>query len=473
MHELRVADLLADPILGTRIIAGRGGVNRAVAWAQTSEIPHPERWLGPHELLMTVGLSLPPDAAGQQALIRSLDEAGVAGMTVGDDGLAPELTPEMLAEADARNFPLLRTGPDTPFIVIARTVAAANSETQARGIMLLSRIYQLAGSQEITARRSGTEMSSLVGQQITVVDEATGCVVIGSEETRHAPPHRLNVAHPSGTEHPGHSLKTFRPTRLFLGEGRPMESLALVHLLQVLAVDTNAVLQDALRSVEQGESLLRALFAGGRDARSSVPEAWLPPSIPYLVVAFSPEAHPSIALTLALRGLAPLVTGAGKHSVLVATQGTIEAVRAVFSEAGAPAGVSAPHRDLGDLQGAVSEAVSEFAATAASTTTHPEWRLYEGWPVALLARSTSERENIVHEVLGPLADGSERSAVLRETLFELLDNELNQKLTAATLGVHPQSLAYRLRRIEELTGRSVRSPKGISELWIARNAWSG
>ena len=83
MPDFRVSDLLSDPVLDTWLIAGARGEDRLVTWAHSSETPSPERWLGPGELLMTIGLSLPRDDDGQRALVARLDDAGVAGMTIG------------------------------------------------------------------------------------------------------------------------------------------------------------------------------------------------------------------------------------------------------------------------------------------------------------------------------------------------------------------------------------------------------
>jgi purine catabolism regulator len=57
-----------------------------------------------------------------------------------------------------------------------------------------------------------------------------------------------------------------------------------------------------------------------------------------------------------------------------------------------------------------------------------------------------------------------------DTLCAYLDNERNWSATAAALGVHKQTLAYRLQRIEKLTGRNLKSTRDIAEMWIARSA---
>ena len=37
--------------------------------------------------------------------------------------------------------------------------------------------------------------------------------------------------------------------------------------------------------------------------------------------------------------------------------------------------------------------------------------------------------------------------------------------------LHRQTVVYRLDRMEQLTGRSVRRTKDLAELWLARTSW--
>ena len=55
---ITVAELVADPLLKLRFIAGQGGGARLVTWAHTSDLPNPTEWLGPGDLLMSNGLNI-------------------------------------------------------------------------------------------------------------------------------------------------------------------------------------------------------------------------------------------------------------------------------------------------------------------------------------------------------------------------------------------------------------------------------
>ena len=79
---------------------------------------------------------------------------------------------------------------------------------------------------------------------------------------------------------------------------------------------------------------------------------------------------------------------------------------------------------------------------------------------------------LIDSVLGPLAEEDARMSGLRTTLFAFLDNDLRWQTTAQQLGIHRQTLVYRLQQVESTTCRSVRTTKDIAEFWLARTAWA-
>lgn len=448
--DLTVADLIADPILDTRVVAGASGLHRTVRWAQTSEVATPWDWLGPGELLMTVGLNLPADAGAQREFVRRAFAAGMAGMTVGEDGIAPPLTEAMKEEADALGFPLLTTGPSTPFVVIARTIAAATASQQTRSVLVLSRLYQDAGRQDPAAKRSGRWVTDLCGTRIAVVDTATGAMVIGNDVV-------------VGREH---ALPTVRPTRLVVDTESDVDALTLIHLKQILTVDANALLQDALAAISRGEAHLRLALDGVTQKHDVDAGAWLAPDGVFRVVAATEDAHERLALALALIGAPPLLTRWKNATVVLTSGADLDRVRGALGTLDLPGGASTEQTAFADLPGAVDEALSALSDAVAAGQ---PWVTFRGARVSLLARSRSEAERIVTAVLGPLAEESRAS--LRDSLFALLANDLNWQATAQQLGIHRQTLAYRLRLVESLTGRSVRRVADLSELWLAREAW--
>jgi len=60
-----------------------------------------------------------------------------------------------------------------------------------------------------------------------------------------------------------------------------------------------------------------------------------------------------------------------------------------------------------------------------------------------------------------------RKGDLVESLFAWLSRHGQWDTAAADLGVHRHTLRYRMRRVEELLGRSLDDPDLRAELWVA------
>jgi purine catabolism regulator len=71
-------------------------------------------------------------------------------------------------------------------------------------------------------------------------------------------------------------------------------------------------------------------------------------------------------------------------------------------------------------------------------------------------------------VLGALLDYDRtHDAELVKSLRVFLSNNRSWKNSAAELHIHKQTLVYRMRRVEELTGRRLDDTGDVAELWFA------
>lgn len=70
-------------------------------------------------------------------------------------------------------------------------------------------------------------------------------------------------------------------------------------------------------------------------------------------------------------------------------------------------------------------------------------------------------------VLGPLAAPSREAETLLTTLDAYQEHHGRLAAVATALGVHRNTVRRRLRRVEDLTGRSPATPRGRAELWVA------
>ncbi len=112
---LTVGELLSD--LDVEVLAGEAALDAPVRWVHISELADPTQWLSGGELLLTTGLQL-GDAHAQRAYVDRLADHGLSGLGFGL-GFAHEAVPEALVEAAAaRDFPLFSVPYELPFIAL-------------------------------------------------------------------------------------------------------------------------------------------------------------------------------------------------------------------------------------------------------------------------------------------------------------------------------------------------------------------
>ncbi|WP_370588732.1 PucR family transcriptional regulator [Pseudonocardia sp. C8] len=142
---------------------------------------------------------------------------------------------------------------------------------------------------------------------------------------------------------------------------------------------------------------------------------------------------------------------------------------ALRRSAGGRTGVSPPYRALGETPRALQLARTALLGIPPGTAAV---RVFRSSPLAaLLARDPDESRRLMDEVLGPMLDlPHDDRAGLLATLHAYLENDGSADRTARLLHCHPNTVRYRLRRVRELTGRSLTDPVEIAELAAAAEA---
>jgi hypothetical protein len=137
--------------------------------------------------------------------------------------------------------------------------------------------------------------------------------------------------------------------------------------------------------------------------------------------------------------------------------------------AAGPVGVSTPYTSLELTPTALRQA--RLACAAGNPGDRAVVR-YERAPIPILLASAPDAAAVVaRSILGPVLDLPEaESAVLLGTLSAWFAARGATSSAAAMLHVHRNTVRYRLRRVEELTGRDLTEPAGIAELHLALEA---
>ncbi|MDI3388451.1 PucR family transcriptional regulator ligand-binding domain-containing protein [Streptomyces sp. B-S-A8] len=484
-EHLTVGDLARMEQFDCRVLAGTGGLNRPVVWAHSCELADPWRWLGADELLMTVGICVPRGAKAQRRLITGLHAAELAGLAIGDDLKAPPLTRSMLDAADELGFPVLLVGHTTPFAAIGRTVAMASQSEQVRRLVRVSRLYEPART---AAFRDGSlldRLSAELGHRLHVLDMALGSEVFRQqhpldpavtarlrEETADQLarlPARLCVTGTEEVRATALALSTHRPCMLVAeGPGElDADGFLLLHVQSLVSVEVERAARERAARDDAGAELWDRLVDGGLgdEAGNLALDGF------GLVGARTALGVPAESRTVAAALLGdaevPAVLGKvrGEAAVLLVESRRAAEVVALLRERIPAIGVSASGSAVGQLPDTARQARWALQAAVASGGGVAD---YETAAPILLPRTVADAEHATRTVLGPLLDHDRQHGTeLLHTLETFLGSDRSWRDASEALRIHRQTLGYRLRKVEAITGRSLRGTGDVAVLWMA------
>jgi purine catabolism regulator len=523
---LTLRDVLGD--LDVRLLAGEANLGAPVRWVHISELADPTAFLAGGELLLTTGLTL-DSPRKQREFVRRLADHGLAGLGYGT-GFASQKVPKAIVDAATeRDFPLFEVPYETPFIAITeRAFTRLVNEQYAllrRSIAAQERLQRIIlserGLDEIVAA-----LAALIGGPVLVYDGrgdlrgahafrrelAPEVVAAVRDELRErarrgeargfAPSHpdlaahalALPVASPDAPE--GGVPQAWLVGAKEDGALAEIDRLILHQAVTVIALEllrrrvadtterrlAGDVLSAALAGELHGGELTRRLAPfglGGRvtalvlqpaERRTEAVEAALGEALrgeavsglvaPHgrLVGALMPgflddelfEVGARIVDRVARQTGAVVAAGAGRavaaadvreswHEARFALEAqtvTGEAPAANGSRAGAPR--LATYRDLGSFQ-------------------------------LLLALQDSEALRLYCDsLLGPIEHGEGHyGGELVRSLEAFIECNGQWEAAARRLYCHRHTLRYRIRKIEELTGRDLSSARDRIEFWLA------
>ncbi|CAM5665954.1 PucR family transcriptional regulator [Streptomyces aurantiogriseus] len=525
-----LASLVHHSALKLTVRAGDDRLDVPVRWAHVSELADPVPYMEGGELLLITALKL--DAEDPEAMrryVKRLVGAGVVGLGFAVGVNYEEIPKALVDAAEEAGLPLLEVPRRTPFLAISKAVSAAIAADQYRAVTAGFAAQRELTKQTLTGGPEGllTALASQVDGWAALYD-ASGAVVATAPEwagrraarltaeverlrERSAPASAV-VGGPEHSDHDDrielHSLGTGRRPRAALAVGTASalgtaERYAVHSAIALLTLTTER--SRSLHAAEQriGAAVLRMLLAGEPDhARAVAGDLYggLLDAPFRVLVAESATAKPSgdplggVAETVesaaARSGEAVLVVPEGERLVaLVADGGSAAAACVQYAAAleGARGTVGAGAVREG---GEEDEPVVGLSAPAGPIAAAAAYKQAEQ---ALSVARRRGRVFVEHEqlaagsVLPLLADDAvkafadgllralhEHDATGRGDLVASLRAWLSRHgqwdAAAADLGVHRHTLRYRMRRVEEILGRSLDDPDVRMELWLALKA---
>ena len=486
----RVRDLLDTPHLRLTLKGGGRGLDTPVTWAQTSDLEEPWSYLAGGELLMKNGQTLPESPRGQTALIRAVAENGMCGMVIGLDAATPALTPAALDLADSLGFPIMVVPYSVGFASIGRAVADAAGSGR---VAVTERVYNVI-RQSVNNPGPANVLAQLerdLSCRIAVLDASTGTVALEASEPapedlrrvitteisgrRGAIPGVLHVS--AGTERAlVVEVPDEEPTVLatYAFRGPTTDLVHLQHLASAVAV--LLAQQNARREHERrlGAEVMGQLCDGrmsDREGDRELGERGLDPATCCVVAAdgVSAASERQLHLGLGRRSVPHLLLR--RATLLYALMPVTEWALDVLAQrlgGQATLGISEPLSRVSRAPTAVREAT--WAVRAAVTTSSRTARFADATMFSVL-REPEEARVVVDRVLGRLIDyDATHSSDMVATLDTYLRCERSWLQTAKELGLHRQTVVYRMQRVEEITGRRIADTGTLAEFWLALRA---
>ncbi len=499
---LWLSELLGDPGLGAEVVAGRAGVDRRgpIRWAHISELPDPTPWLEGGELLLTTGLGVKDSEELQRRFVAGVAERGVVALGFSMGVSLDAVPPAMLAACDEHALPLFTMPYEIPFIAVSRLVAHHSFEehyaTLRSAITLhrqvLATVTTDGGIPGVltTVGRAMPDVALIAldfsGRELARADETGLARDLDAATVWEALPHdrtRATVTLPD---------RTLVSTGVMLG--RHLEAV-------VVAVSAQPLLEHEELLFEQGVAgvnLELARHRSVRDARRGRVDELLEE------VASGRTTSAMVARSLTRLGAKPLETfrvlavarpGGDEHALCTLVEdalvdlgptvvgrldGIVHAVVPDLPEAADRIVAAGLRRGWPELRVGRSRAKSELdALRAALREAGVALNLDDPTPVrdvdslglpGLLAgiRDDLGAADFVGQVLGPvlLHDAGDDGDLIR-TLRAYLAHGCRPGPAADELCVHRHTLAYRLDRVRDLTGRDPRSGEHLVEFGLA------
>jgi purine catabolism regulator len=476
--KVRLGELLAQREFKLRLLRGSGG-ERAITGAHAIEVNDPGRWIAPGYLVLTTGLAMRGSVQKQRDFVDSLARAraGAIGFGVGVNFV--ETPRGVLRAAEEAKLPVFEVPLETAFRDLIRFVLSANASEDVRQLYRVSSMqdYLLAALDEPRPEQVLVDrMVELMGGRgavFTSGGELIAASGVGAERlwrsTREGA--ELTVDAAGSTVHVAVHVEGVRHWELLVGARteRPADTLVrplvrfaarvleLVALRAELERDRDrfaraALLRDLLTNAGRPEARAGELSAAGFALAREI----------NLLVAGTRALAIVRALDRAFEARGePRLVGLVDSEAIAIWQGDPDPP----TVAGVAIGIARP-APLAQLPQAL---VQARAALLASEGGGSDRVSFEQLPLPELLLGLAEGSAVVAaaDVLAPLA--AQKPELLR-TLKVFFACDLDIGATASALELHPNSVRYRLARLEEVLGSSLRSPATIAELYLGLSA---
>jgi purine catabolism regulator len=513
--------------LDIHLVAGAAGLDRPVRWVHISELTDPTPWLYGGELLLTTGMAL-ADPGEQHAYVERLVAHDLAGLGFGT-GFAHATVPAGVRDAAAAlGFPLFEVPYEVPFIAITEK-AFSSLVNESYGVLQRALAAHERLERIVLSERGLDDvvaaLASLIGGTAIVYDARGGLLArrdgaapprpevleaLGSElrervrggaRAVYAPAGALRgralalpVARtPAGGNGDGSQPHAWLVAAKDRGPLAEFDRLVLHQAVTIVALELlrRRVAGDTERRL--AGDVLSAVLSGevtGTDIGRRLEPFGMRERVGVLVLAPPRAARGAVeeAVAEALReeGAGGLTAAAGGLACVLVPHGRAEAEAAHFQlaerlraraerEAGrpVPGGAGRPVAPA-DLRRAFHEARCALEALGLAGEGEngagrlATYRDLGSFQLLLSLQDDDALRLFCDSILAPIEEGEGAyGGELMRSLEAFIECNGQWERAARQLFCHRHTLRYRIRRVEELTGRSLDSARDRIDFWLA------
>ena len=498
--------LTLEPLLGATVKTGAAGLTAPIRAVHVLEQPELTPWVRGGELLLSTGLSWDFGDAEARAFVQSAARLGVSALLLATGRFRSGFTQAMLEAAEEANLPLIELPFDVPFVAISDAITLEL-------LTLRDAVVERADGVHRRLSQAAVFATSVQDLSDALSVEMQTSVVFSDLERRviavsHAQPDALWQRVQVDESIPQHWQSSASHLEPILAIDRiscavrdggglrgalwlqrdpaihpDLEARVVVHAATVFAVHLAQVNTRGLIESRLGynvvDALLEGLWATDTRLQERARLMGFRPSDAHRVVLVAPVAGSAVMGTpegfrareaLAARvqavlrklGVAPLLTvNLGRVIALVPDQGeVVKALKAQLHAADVRVIIGSSCNEPSDLKSDLQQL--ERLSIGNSGVVSLDDLTIERMLTSITDRAASEQ--LLARSFGLL----EHQPVLLRTLEALIETGFHQLKSAALLGIHWNTLKYRLSRLETLLDFKASDPRAIFELTLAR-----
>ncbi len=465
---MKLREVLALPSMtGTELVAGMDGLDREVLWSHVVDMPDPIPWVRPGFMLLVSGYSWPEEADAQQARIADLARAGVAAVGMAVPRYVEHFSTCAREEANREGVPLIEIPWEIPF---AKIMEELHRAVMAEPYKIIERSEQIHGALTRAAARNASldeiarSLSTLISRSVTFEDAAgkllAECAIDNAPKGHSM--RRIRCPIRIGAELAGAVWILEGDSPLSELDHRAAEHAALVAAIHI-AHQRELAYVEARLGYASFLSLLESEPGDKPVAEERVRLLGFDPHGRYRVgIVLVPEELPlgrdavlrrdrvaaNVRDALKQMGVEQLVTVNLNHVPFLLPEGkTVDSIRAALGDPSLSIVFGRVHAGAAGARTSYREALSLLSYRHREPVCFFEDLLVP----RVITGDANARETFLEDLFAPLRS-RKSGAQLAQALLALARGGFHFRETAVSLGIHPNTLRYRLDRATQLLG---------------------